>query len=338
MYATRSRRTKTDKRDARTLVEACRLGAYRAGASAVGRAAARAGRARGARGAWCGRGRGTSRSRKRLVRRDGLRVASSEAHLVAQADRGARAVRRARARSSRRCSRCSRRSMSRSRRPIARIAALAHGGSAWRCWRPRRASGRSRRARSWRRSTTSTRFRSAHQFEAFLGLVPGERSSGEKRRLGRITKAGNSRVRYLLVEAGWRILRSQDARDRGAARVGAARSPRVVASGSRSSRWRAGSPGILYAMWRDGAVRCDETSHAAAASDGVTTERRQDRERDRVTECGVASALQLMAAVESRELVGAVHSIAPPKCAEATRLTHEREQKAEQQLETRADN
>ncbi len=53
------------------------------------------------------------------------------------------------------------------------------------------------------------RFESAHQFEAFLGLVPGERSSGEKRRIGRITKAGNSRVRYLLVEAGWRILRSK---------------------------------------------------------------------------------------------------------------------------------
>jgi transposase len=29
MYATRSRKVKTDKRDARTLCEACRLGAYR---------------------------------------------------------------------------------------------------------------------------------------------------------------------------------------------------------------------------------------------------------------------------------------------------------------------
>ncbi|MGH7426775.1 MAG: hypothetical protein ACREJ4_00125 [Candidatus Methylomirabilaceae bacterium] len=29
LYATRSRRTKSDKRDARTLREACRLGAYR---------------------------------------------------------------------------------------------------------------------------------------------------------------------------------------------------------------------------------------------------------------------------------------------------------------------
>lgn len=29
MYATRSRRVKTDERDARTLAEVCRLGAYR---------------------------------------------------------------------------------------------------------------------------------------------------------------------------------------------------------------------------------------------------------------------------------------------------------------------
>ena len=55
------------------------------------------------------------------------------------------------------------------------------------------------------------RFRSAHQVEAFLGVVPGERSSGDKRRIGRITKAGNARARYLLVEAGWRILRAKDA-------------------------------------------------------------------------------------------------------------------------------
>jgi transposase len=55
------------------------------------------------------------------------------------------------------------------------------------------------------------RFRSAHQFEAYLGLVPGERSSGEKRHVGPITKAGNSRVRWLLVEAAWRLLRTKSA-------------------------------------------------------------------------------------------------------------------------------
>ena len=38
---------------------------------------------------------------------------------------------------------------------------------------------------------------------AFLGLVPSEHSSGSKRRQGGITKAGNSHLRRLLVEAAW---------------------------------------------------------------------------------------------------------------------------------------
>jgi hypothetical protein len=40
-----------------------------------------------------------------------------------------------------------------------------------------------------------------------------------------------------------------------------------------------------------------------------------------------------MAAVESRELVGAVRSFRILQCVEATSLTHEREQKGEQHLE-----
>jgi transposase len=47
------------------------------------------------------------------------------------------------------------------------------------------------------------RFATAQQFMAFLGLVPSEQSSGNKRRQGGITKAGNSHLRKLLVEAGW---------------------------------------------------------------------------------------------------------------------------------------
>ncbi len=47
------------------------------------------------------------------------------------------------------------------------------------------------------------RFGTAQQFMAFLGLVPSERSSGNKRRLGGITKAGNSHLRRLLIEAAW---------------------------------------------------------------------------------------------------------------------------------------
>jgi transposase len=38
---------------------------------------------------------------------------------------------------------------------------------------------------------------------AYLGLVPSEYSSGQSRRQGGITKAGNSHVRRLLVEAAW---------------------------------------------------------------------------------------------------------------------------------------
>lgn len=45
------------------------------------------------------------------------------------------------------------------------------------------------------------RFPSPRQLMAYLGLVPGERSSGPKRRLGAITKASNSPARRILVEA-----------------------------------------------------------------------------------------------------------------------------------------
>jgi transposase len=47
------------------------------------------------------------------------------------------------------------------------------------------------------------RFRSARALMAYLGLVPSERSSGEQRRQGAITRAGNLHVRRLLVEAAW---------------------------------------------------------------------------------------------------------------------------------------
>lgn len=45
------------------------------------------------------------------------------------------------------------------------------------------------------------RFPGPRQLMAYLGLVPGEHSSGLKRRLGGITKAGNSPARRVLVEA-----------------------------------------------------------------------------------------------------------------------------------------
>ena len=45
------------------------------------------------------------------------------------------------------------------------------------------------------------RFSNAEKFSAFLGLVPGERSSGDKEYRTRITKHGNAHLRRLLVEA-----------------------------------------------------------------------------------------------------------------------------------------
>lgn len=47
------------------------------------------------------------------------------------------------------------------------------------------------------------RFDSPRQLMAYVGLVPGEHSSGPKRRQGSITKAGNSAARRMLVEIAW---------------------------------------------------------------------------------------------------------------------------------------
>ena len=48
-----------------------------------------------------------------------------------------------------------------------------------------------------------SRFDSPRQLMAFLGLVPSEHSSGQRRRQGAITKTGNGHVRRVLVEAAW---------------------------------------------------------------------------------------------------------------------------------------
>jgi len=48
-----------------------------------------------------------------------------------------------------------------------------------------------------------TRFDKPHQVAAFVGLVPSENSTGERRRQGSITKAGSPHARRLLVEAAW---------------------------------------------------------------------------------------------------------------------------------------
>ena len=70
------------------------------------------------------------------------------------------------------------------------------------------------------------RFGSARALMAFLGLVPGEDSSGEKHRRGRITKMGNALVRRVLVEASWHYQH----------RPGVGRAPRGATYGPAVSR------------------------------------------------------------------------------------------------------
>ena len=98
---------------------------------------------------------------------------------------------------------------------------------------------------------TRERFAGPHQVEAYLGLAPSEMSSGEKQHRGAITKAGNSRARWLLVEAAWSIFRSRredtEPLRRWAQRVALRRGTKVgiVALARKLA-------GILFAMWRDG--------------------------------------------------------------------------------------
>jgi transposase len=49
-------------------------------------------------------------------------------------------------------------------------------------------------------------FRSAHQFGAWLGLVPRQNSSGGKDKLGRITKRGDDYLRMLLIQGAKSVL------------------------------------------------------------------------------------------------------------------------------------
>lgn len=49
------------------------------------------------------------------------------------------------------------------------------------------------------------RFKNRRQVASYTGLCPSESSSGEKRKQGSISKHGNPRVRHQLVEAVWRL-------------------------------------------------------------------------------------------------------------------------------------
>jgi transposase len=56
---------------------------------------------------------------------------------------------------------------------------------------------------------TPKRFHCGKQVASYVGLVPAEESSGDRRRLGHISKQGNALLRFLLVEAAQVTVRSQ---------------------------------------------------------------------------------------------------------------------------------
>lgn len=249
MYAHRSRRIKTDRRDAHALAEACQLGAYRpAHRTSPPQRDVRA---------LLGMRELLVRTRTRwivhirtLLRRDGLRLAPGRAEnfvtrvndlllspqLAAQIAPGLELL-----------------------APLnAQIAAL-----------DTEVAGRAHDDERTRRLMTVpgvgpvtavafvatvdrvTRFRNAHQLESYLGLVPREWSSSETQRKGSITKAGNTRMRWLLVEAAWCVMRRkkkpETARLREWADGIALRRGSHVAAVALARRLA----GILYAMWRD---------------------------------------------------------------------------------------
>jgi Transposase IS116/IS110/IS902 family len=81
----------------------------------------------------------------------------------------------------------------------------------------------------------------------YLGLVPSEESSGDRRRLGHITKQGNSLLRFLLVEAAQVTVRS-DPEWRGKFFHLALRRGRKIAKVAMARRLAV----RLYWMWRQG--------------------------------------------------------------------------------------
>jgi transposase len=268
MYATRSRRVKTDRRDARTLAEACRLGAYRPAHRCSDQQ-------RHVRTQLAVR-EALVRSRTRLIslirsqlRRQGYRVGSGTAKKFVERLEKVELpedllseiapLLAVMGPLNDQIEHCDTRiaELSDNDEVVARLQTVPGVGPVT--------------AAAFRSILDDVdRFESAHQVEAYLGLVPREFSSAERQRKGSITKAGNGRLRWLLVEAAWTIQRSVQPEvaplQSWARRICDRRGKRVatVALGRRLA-------GIMYAMWRDGTdysperLRTGRPRHQAAA-------------------------------------------------------------------------
>jgi transposase len=269
MYATRSRKVKTDKRDARTLAEACRLGAYRP-------AHRTSDRQRHVRAQLAVR-EAMVRTRSRyislissLLRRDGLRIRSSgyaPSFLKRLAGLELPAALREEVAPLLALLRSLNEQIKRADEKLAR---LAEGDEVVARLRTVPGVGVVTATSFVSTLDAASRFAGAKEARAYLGLVPSERSSGERQQRGHISKAGPGRARHLLVEAAWCILRRKNAANASlhdwAAGIAARRGSRVaVVALARKLA------GVLFAMWRDSTVfaasppRHEDAVGAAAA-------------------------------------------------------------------------
>jgi transposase len=261
MYATRSRRIKTDRRDARALAEACRLGASRP-AHRLSDAQRHVRGRLTVRDALVRTRTGYISVIRALLRQHGWRVPTGSAEgfirrVLALALPGRllselapllavmRQVNQQLAYSDE------------------RIAAVARTDERMQRLQTVPSVGPVTAAAFVAALDDAGRFARGHQVEAYLGLVPREWSSGEGQRRGRITKAGHRRVRSLLVQAAVSIRRVQHpsptALREWAGRL-AARRGRFIAVVALARRLA----GILYALLRDG-TRYEPTRVTPAA-------------------------------------------------------------------------
>ena len=249
MYATRSRKVKTDKRDARTLAEACRLGAYRP-------AHRTSDRQRHVRAQLAVR-EAMVRTRSRyislistLLRRDGLRIHNS-GYTPTFLKRLARLELSASLREEIAPLVLLLQSLNEQiKQADLRLRALAEGDEVLARLRTVPGVGVVTATSFVSTLDAAARFGGAKQARAYLGLVPSESSSGERQKRGHISKAGPGRARHMLVEAAWTILRRRSAANAAlhdwVAAIAARRGSRVaVVALARKLA------GILFAMWRD---------------------------------------------------------------------------------------
>jgi transposase len=241
MYATRTRRVKTDRRDARALLDACVLGAYRPAHRLSD--AHRHVRNRLVMRDAIGRPRTRYLSLIRaLLRQQGDRVPSGSAdgfsHCVLAMTLPGRLLSSIAPRLA--VMRHLNHQLTDSDETIERLA--AHAERVQRL-RPVPSVGPVPAGAFVATLDDAQRFRHAHHVEASLGLGPRESSSGESHRRGPITKAGEARMRWLLIQAAVSILR------RWALHIAARRGKQVAVVAL--ARRRAG---ILYALLRDGSV------------------------------------------------------------------------------------